>query len=54
MGPFTCLTGHGWGFSISHMVNGKTADDHFITEFFPDGANRYIESLKTETNVSGW
>jgi hypothetical protein len=53
LGPFTCVDGEGWGRSYSHMLNGRPADGHFQTMFFTHGYSRYVESLKTNTNVVG-
>ncbi len=35
------------------MINGRPADSHYCTEFFPPGIKRYLESLETLTQVEG-
>jgi hypothetical protein len=48
------MRGDGWGLSYSYMINGRAGEDHFYTQFFPNGFIRNLNSLKEETNVSGW
>jgi hypothetical protein len=54
MGPFTCQQGNGTRRSHSLMIDGRPADSSFYTHFFYNGANLYVDSLKTSTDVSGY
>ncbi len=54
MGPFTCQQGDGIRCSYSLMIDGRPADSSFYTIFLPNGYTRYVESLKTSTDVSGY
>jgi hypothetical protein len=35
MGPFTCIDGDGSARSYTMMMNGRPADNHYMTKFFP-------------------
>jgi hypothetical protein len=35
------------------MIDGKPADSHYYTQFFPPGAKRNLESKETLTEVEG-
>lgn len=53
MGPFTAINGEGAGFSFSQMIEGRPADNHYYTLFFPPNATRNDKSLETLSNVEG-
>lgn len=53
MGPFTAVNGEGAGFSFSQMINGRPADSHYYTLFFPPNATRHDKSLETVSDVEG-
>ena len=52
--PFSCINRAGWGFSLTKMQNGRPADGSYLTLFNGDGRTQNVESLETETDVSGW
>ena len=54
MGPFTFQDGDGLRRSYSLMIDGRPADSSFYTGFLENGITRYVESLKTSTDVSGY
>jgi hypothetical protein len=37
LGPFTCLSGSGVGYSFSMMSNGRPDDQEYATHFFNQG-----------------
>jgi hypothetical protein len=53
MGPFTCMDGNGFVRSFSRMHNGRPADSHYMTQFFPRVYERNIHSLNSLVNVEG-
>ena len=52
--PFSCLRGDTYPLSISKMHKGRPADASYHTQFYEDGARRYVDSLEEETHVGGW
>lgn len=53
MGPFTCMDGNGFVRSFSRMHNGRPADSHYMTQFFPRGHERNLHSLNSLVHVEG-
>ena len=53
MGPFTCIDGNRRSLTISKMINGRPAEEHFKTQFFESGHKMNVESLSKMTDVGG-
>jgi hypothetical protein len=52
--PFICISGNGYGLSISSMNMGRPADQSFITQFNKnDNKQMAADSMQPKKNVSG-
>ncbi len=43
MGPFTCTNGNSIVRSYTMMMNGRPADNYFMTRFFGPGSKRRLD-----------
>lgn len=53
MGPFFCVDGLGYIWSFCHMMNGRPAENEYLTYFNAKRQNRYIHNLDKKTDAEG-
>ena len=53
MGPFSCVDGLGYTWSFCHMMNGRPAENEYLTYSNAGKLNRYIHNLDKKTDDKG-